>query len=130
MISKRNLIMAILTLFLALIFCGSASATWNITTVDTTNNTGQYTSIALDTNNYPHISYYESTNGNLKYARWNGTAWEITTVDSTGDVGLYTSIALDTNNYPHISYYRGGFLTGDLKYARWNGTAWEITTVD
>ncbi|MCK5559180.1 MAG: hypothetical protein KAJ51_01245, partial [Thermoplasmata archaeon] len=91
---------------------------------------GEYTSIALDASDRPHISYYNYTNDedNLKYAYWNGSAWNISTVDSTGNVGEYTSIALDANDHPHISYF--DYTNEDLKYAHWNGSAWNISTID
>ena len=77
---------------------------------------GNYCSLALDNDNKPHISYYDYTNGDLKYTRWDGSTWQIETVDSTGDVGSYTSLALDKDNNPHISYYDSP--NGYLKYAR------------
>ena len=52
---------------------GSALAGWDIETVDSTGDVGTYTSIALDANGYPHISYHDEDNGNLKYACFNGT---------------------------------------------------------
>ena len=85
---------------------------------------GGYSSLAIDENGYPHISYLDYANGNLKYAYWDGTNWQIETVDSYGDVGLYTSLALDAHGNPHISYYDNSF--GDLKYAFYNGNEWEI----
>ena len=92
-------------------------ADWVIQTIDSAGAVGWNTSIALDTNNYPHISYYDYTNGDLKYAKWTGSSWSIQTVDSAGYVGDHTSIALDTNNYPHISYRDN--TNYDLKYAKW-----------
>ena len=83
-------------------------------------------SIAVDSNNNPHISYYDSVNRDLKYASWNGSAWNLQTVDSTGDVGWYSSIAMDSNNNPHVSYYGNGY----LMYAEWNGSDWSIQTID
>ena len=100
----RALILGII-LFLFAIPNIAFASTWDIQTVDSEGDVGVYTSIALDSNNYPHISYSDNTNSNLKYAKWNGTSWNVQTVDSAGNVGWHTSIALDNNNYPHISYY-------------------------
>ena len=68
-----------------------------------------------DSNNNPHISYYENPNEDLKYAKWTGTDWQIEVVDSDGEVGTYTSIALDSNDLPHIIYYDE--TDGNLKLA-------------
>ncbi|MCK5292432.1 MAG: hypothetical protein KAR39_10510 [Thermoplasmata archaeon] len=100
---------------------------WNIETVDTY--IRGYTSIALDSHDYPHISYHDDVNFNLKYARWNGSTWSIETVDPLRLVGSMSSLALDIQDFPHIGYYAGG-ANDDLRYARWNGSTWSIETVD
>jgi len=100
---------------------------WKIETVDSAGWVGQWTSIALDSSNYPHISYYDEINHTLKYARWTGSTWETEIVDSGVDVYM-TSIALDSSNYPHISYH--DYTNRHLKYAKWTGSTWETETVD
>jgi hypothetical protein len=130
-IKKQAILFVMLSslLILALLYTVSnAETVWNPEIVDSTGDTGTYSSIALDSSQLPHITYYDETNFDLKYASWTGSQWEIQTVDSDGYVGQYTSLALDSNGYPHISYYD---VTNDnLKYALWNGLAWDIETVD
>jgi len=89
----------------------------------------QYTSIDLDTSNNPHIAYYDITNKDLKYAKFNGASWIITTVDSAGIVGLDASLDLDTTNNPHIAYSEDS-PNYKLKYAKFNGVSWDIEVVD
>ena len=74
------------------------------------------TSIALDTNNRPHIAYTGDTENDVKYAYFDGVAWQIETVDSFGTSfdRRDTSIALDTNDRPHIGY---SIPFNSLKYA-------------
>ncbi len=127
---RRNLLMTAVFCGVAwLVAAGSCTAdAWYFQTVDWTGNVGLYTSIALDASGYPHISYLDATNSDLKYAAWNGSGWDMRTVDSAGRVGWHTSLALDASGYPHISYQ--DLSNGDLKYAAWNGSSWDIQTVD
>ncbi len=99
---------------------------WHIETVDSDDDVGRYSSIALDSNGNPHITYYDGTYQDLKYAHHDGT-WHIETVDAAGDVGEYSSIALDSGDNPHISYRDQTDLA--LNYAYYDGT-WHIETVD
>ena len=89
---------------------------------------GWYTSLDIDSKNNPHISYYHYTDGDLKYAFYNGASWIKEIVDSEGDVGRYTSIAIDQSDNIHISYYDK--TNGDLKYAFKQDDTWAITKID
>jgi hypothetical protein len=108
---------------------GQPKATeWNTTMVDYLGYVGSDNSIAVDSNDWPHISYYDLKNRDLKYARWTGNGWLFTRVDSRDKVGHYSSIAIDSNDYPHITYYDD--TNEGLKYANMTGGSWSITTVD
>jgi hypothetical protein len=63
--------------------CTSASS-WTRSTIDSVGNVGSRTSIAIDSNGAVHISYYDITNGDLKYATDQSGSWANTTVDSVG----------------------------------------------
>ena len=100
---------------------------WAVETIDSASAGSNYrTSIALDSNNRPHIAYQHWTNNNLSYAYFDGAAWQIETVDSTPWVGWDPSLALDINDRPHISY----FASNGLNYAYFDGAAWQIETID
>jgi hypothetical protein len=108
-------------------YVGWDGSSWQRHTID---EASMYTSLALDSNRFPHISYKENRAlfGNLKYARWYDGSWHIEVVDPSHGVGNYNSLALDSHDHPHVSYYDE--TNSDLKYAGWDGSSWQIHLVD
>ncbi len=105
---------------------GSEAA--DIVSVDSTGLVGRYTSIAIDSGRSVHISYYDSNNGDLKYATNAAGGWDLSTIDSHGTVGWSTSIAVDAADNVHISYKDS--TNSDLKYATNIGGSWAVGAVD
>ena len=130
---KKELAIIVIVLFLVIsvipdVIGDTPSFRNTIYVDDDIDDIGWYTSLALDEESFPHISYYDYSNGDLKYAVWTDSSWLIETVDTDENVGRYTSIALDMDNNPHISYY--DFTNENLKYAKKTDGAWYIEPVD
>lgn len=92
-------------------------------TVDASAGRGLFTSLALDGEDNPVITYYESVVGDLLLLRCNDPACSggddlSVTLDSTGDVGPFSSVALDRSGSPVVSYY--DLSNGDLRLMRCN----------
>lgn len=71
---------------------------------------GRYTDIAVGNNGIVYVSYYDVTNGNLRFAmRTPDGTWSKMRVDGeTANLGLFTSVAVDQDGIPGISYFQRG----------------------
>jgi hypothetical protein len=101
---------------------------WETGTVESTGNVGQHTSAVFDDAENSLIAYYDVTNGNLKFAEWNGSGWSIETVDSPNNVGQAASLALDSDGNPAISYFDAS--NSDVRFAWHDGSDWNPETVE
>src|SRR5439155_804995 len=99
-----------------------------VETVDAAGNVGAYSSLVLDADRNPHVSYIDVANGYLKYATKAGGPWTIETVDFGGHVDGSTSIALDGSGQPQIAYYDAA--AARLRYASRSAGAWITETID
>jgi len=62
-------------------------------------------SLKLDSQQRPHIAYWDSGMGVLRYATLTDKGWVAENVDSGDNVGLYPSMAIDSHDEIYISYY-------------------------
>ena len=119
----------------------AANAVWFRTEVDTTNETGQHTSVAIDpATGDIYVSYYDADAKDLRIAQYVGSggdcgpdfSWLCHTVDSEGDVGKYSSIAIMPGaGLTRITYHDA--TNGDLKIAKSSyppDIYWSTYTID
>jgi hypothetical protein len=137
-----------LTLFSVGISRSSAHADiWNYAVVDRWDDVGRETSLALDSQDLPHITYTEADINYpgkfyLKYAYSDGTTWHTEELsrydDHTGIAGYRSSLALDGAGRPCIAFHEGyweqvaGTVRAQsiLRYAHWDGSAWQNFIID
>ena len=87
--------------------------------VDSEGPVGEWSSVALDADDNPVVSYYDIGNASLKVAHCGTSTClpvegnTITSPDSAGDVGQYSSLRIDASGNPVVSYYDA--TNGDLK---------------
>ena len=114
---------------------------WNGTGWETENASeagcSRYVSIAVDSNGYPHIVYFDSaydlvgggSDYGLIYAKWNGASWDIEPIDANNDNWYYyPSIAIDSNDKPHVSYSID-ITNEQLWYGEKTGVSWTLVPV-
>jgi hypothetical protein len=116
--------------------CGNAACSSgnSSTTPDSVGNVGLYTSLAVGTDGFPVISYFNGTNAGLKVVKCGDSACTtgntITTLDSTNGAGLFTSLAIGADGMPVVAYYNG--TSSDLMFLKCtnlNCTSGSTTTV-
>lgn len=109
---------------------GDGAANWTVESVDNSGIVGKYCSCVIDDAGVIHVSYFDETNFNLKYAKRTSTGWQTQTVEDSFDLdGQYTSIGINpVSHLPAISYY--DLSESSLKFAQLTQAGWDITTVD
>jgi len=124
----KKIFIYILVVFISISL--SYSPKWYIETVDNTYCVGESTSIELDSNDHPHISYNEyNYRSELRYAYFDGSKWYWEIVDEdTGPGGYNSSLVLDKNDNPHIAYISND--PYNLKYAYFDSSKWNIEIID
>ena len=116
---------------------GEQPNAWTVEIIDQEGETGQESSLAIDTLGRPHVAY---TSTGLAYAYSAGLpangaetggagslapGWQVETVDSQGTT---PSLVLDTAGVPHLAYTDA--TSRALRVAVRGESAWQVETVD
>ena len=94
-------------------YISKTSSGWQKESIDNNLVAGHSTSLVLDSNGNPRVSY-SGTSLVLSYAIKKGGNWQIETVDNNC-YGDFPSLAVDKSGNPHISYFDVG--NSKIKYA-------------
>ncbi len=90
------------------------------------------TSVAVDPQGNPHVTFHEQTDGDLALASRGPDGWSIELIETEGQVGLFAYLVIDQDGRFHVSYLQTeGTSAGIVKYAtRGAGEAgWSISEV-
>ncbi|MBN2080766.1 hypothetical protein JW859_01030 [bacterium] len=99
---------------------------WTIETVDQTGYQDcWHASLALDSLQTPHISYFN--NGRVGYATFDGSEWQTRSMGGF-ESGKFNSIAIGPDDNPRISYHN--FFAWDLRYLAYDGAEWHNYILD
>jgi hypothetical protein len=108
----RPQLAARLLLALALLALGALPAqaarlpdgAWRIATLESgLGPYGGFTSLALDSQQRPHVAYFDQVRMLLRYATQDADGWHLETVDGPG-AGAFCSLAVDRLDHLHIMY--------------------------
>lgn len=111
-------------------------AAWQIDTVEALISTisSRDTTLALDNDDLPHISYSVSDSGDAPdylyhaYQKVAGGDWLTETVETAGHIGD-NALALNSAGDPHILYYAIDGNAGRLDHTWWDGGQWQNETL-
>jgi len=96
-----------------------------------------YTSIVLDGQDKPSISFYEYTGPRgtefrvrLRVVRFNGEYWDVQTVDGENQSGKFNALAIDAQGHRHLAYANVNGTTAGVRYAYSFGDSWKLETLE
>lgn len=118
------------------------NGTWDIQFVKRDAESVEWNSLAVDSDGYPHISYYYDYElpeypwkvYMLLYVRWTGSEWVEETINESNDeLGQYCSMVLDSAGNPHVAYFweeYSGPYNPHLRYAVRGQSGWVSESVN
>ena len=114
----------------ALIYYGYLNDVWTQSNPNT-NGGGNFPSLAVDSNNIPHLSYvkYLGMQSELYHTIWDGAQWVHEILPDSDGYGQ-TSIAITSEDNPSISAHNGNDQSGQIRFFSFNGAEWNFVDND
>ena len=83
-------------------------------------------SLAIDSNDNLHVTYFQNSSGNLEYMTYDGSSWSTpVSLDSIDLCAIFcseSSLAIDSNDNLHVTYL--DFTNDNLEYVTYDGSSW------
>ncbi len=94
-----------------LIYASWVSNAWDLQILESNTDAGRNNALAFDSQNKPHIIYFDDWNGVVNYASWTGTAWTIEKAFGNGSLGMArlnpASLVFGTEDRPMVALSLG-----------------------
>lgn len=101
---------------------------WDVGTADATEGAGLYTSLVLDAESHPLISYVNELDGTLRIASDRNGTWTSEIVAGPTSYAGNTNVVIGPNRTLEVSYFDAG--TGVVMYGAKGATGWTLTRID
>ncbi len=106
--------------------------------VSNTPSTSYGVSLAIDSNGFPNLVWYDYTGASLSFdiyfVKWNGSSWVNVSgaiydgsnakVSNTTSSSEFPCLRLDQNDLPCVTWSEGSFGGYDVMFVRWDGVQW------
>lgn len=96
-----------------------------------------YTSIVLDADDNPSISFYEydGPRGSdfrvrMRVVTRAAKEWHVRTVDGQNQSGKFNALAVDAEGHMHLGYANVNAGTASVRYGYWDGNSWNLDEVE
>jgi len=98
---------------------------WVDSTADYTDQAGEWSSIAVDSNGHVHVVHINGGNYQVRHSVYDGTSWNSATIMNCGHTYCWdVDLVIDDNDELHVAYTTYTAQSETLVYMHYDGTTW------
>jgi len=98
---------------------------WADSTADYTDQAGEWSSIAVDSNGHVHVVHINGGNYQIRHSVYDGTSWNSFTIKNCGHTYCWdVDMVIDDNDELHVAYTTYTTQSETLVYMHYDGTTW------